>query len=314
MSARCTRSSSRIACASTATVPTSCGATVRAAARNACAPSDSESFVSGYSPCRRSSQYLEVPRQRLGWRPGGERVEHRRAQPVQPLVGVGLLGPLVEQLGEIGGVRQPLLRRRTPRRFPRAARQPERRPDRLGVIQPHQLAAGALEIGHPGLRERLERPGEARPRAARALGHATLLPPIPRQEHHQTIGLAQGVGAQNQGVGGVEGHEPRYFTVVFSEPRGRYCANAVARPKKEKNPNTSVIVVMKTDDASAGSMFTARKPERDQRPGRRGDEHVDDHRQAQHDARAPDCRAWPTRPAPRRSPAPRRCRCRPALP
>ena len=51
------RSSSRSTRSSTGTVPTSRGATVRAAARNACAPSDNVSLASGYTPCSRSSQY-----------------------------------------------------------------------------------------------------------------------------------------------------------------------------------------------------------------------------------------------------------------
>ena len=57
--------------------------------------------MSFYVPARRR-QHLVAPldpgRQRDG--PGPQRVEHRRPQPVEAIVGVGLLRPLVDQLGE----------------------------------------------------------------------------------------------------------------------------------------------------------------------------------------------------------------------
>jgi hypothetical protein len=60
--------------------------------------------ASGYTPCRRSSQYLEIARQRFHRRPRIQRVEHRGAQPVEPVVGIGLLRPFVEQFGEVAQI------------------------------------------------------------------------------------------------------------------------------------------------------------------------------------------------------------------
>ena len=44
---------------------------------------------------------LEVPRERLDRRSRPERIEHSGAKPVEPFVGVGLLRPFVEKLGEV---------------------------------------------------------------------------------------------------------------------------------------------------------------------------------------------------------------------
>ena len=55
-------------------------------------------------------------------RAGGDRVDHRRAQPEQPLVGVRLRRPLVDQLGEVADVPE-----RLARSTPTAATAPARR-------------------------------------------------------------------------------------------------------------------------------------------------------------------------------------------
>src|SRR6185295_19017141 len=57
ISARCTCSSSFNAARGTGTLPTCCGVTLRDAARNAIASSDSVPRASGYTPCNRRSQY-----------------------------------------------------------------------------------------------------------------------------------------------------------------------------------------------------------------------------------------------------------------
>ena len=75
---------------------------------------------------------------------------------------------------------------------------------RLDVVDPHQLALLALVVRDAGPRHRLERADEPRSRPPRALGDAALLAAIARQEHHDPIGFAQLVGAQDQRVGGVD--------------------------------------------------------------------------------------------------------------
>ena len=49
------------------------------------------------------------------------------------------------------------------------------------------------------------------------------------------------------------------------------------RPRNDRKPKTSVNVVMKTDDASAGSTLSARRPSGISVPADGRDEHVDDH-------------------------------------
>ena len=153
---------------------------------------------------------LEVSRQRLDRCAGGQRIEHRGPETIQPLVGVGVLRPLVEQLGEVAHVAQ-RVRRVSARRPPSGDR------TRLRVVQPHQLPPLFLEVRHLHFGERLERTREARPRPAGAFGDAALLPPVARQEDDDPVGLTELVGAKNQCVGGVQRHEPVYFT-AFSCP------------------------------------------------------------------------------------------------
>ena len=157
-------------------------------------------------------------------RPPAHRASTRPA--VQPLVGVRLLRPLVEQLGEIADVAERVRsgtarsRRRVgrPRRRAGPSGPPaaERRAHRLRVVQPDQLAPLLLEIRHAHLGQRLERAGEPRPRPPRALGHAALLAAVARQEHDDAIGFTELVGAEDQRVGGVERHETRLFYVVHA--------------------------------------------------------------------------------------------------
>ena len=102
--ARCSSSRERLR-GPRARSPTCCGATVRdAVEKRQRAPSDSVPARFGIHALQPQQPVLEVARQRLDRRAGRQRIEHRRAQPVQPLVGVGLLRPLVEQLGEVADV------------------------------------------------------------------------------------------------------------------------------------------------------------------------------------------------------------------
>ena len=57
---------------------------------------------------------LEVSRQRLHRRAGRQRIEHRGPETIEPLVGVGLLCPLVQQLGEVTHVPERIRTSRTP--------------------------------------------------------------------------------------------------------------------------------------------------------------------------------------------------------
>ena len=68
---------------------------------------------------------LEVPRQRSTGAPAASASIDRRAQPIQPLVGVRLRRPLVDQLGEIADV---------PERLRTADMPDKRRPLRLDVV------------------------------------------------------------------------------------------------------------------------------------------------------------------------------------
>ena len=82
----------------------------------------------GYTPCSRSSQNSKYRASRSVGAPSGKRVDDRRPEPVEPLVGVRLGRPLVDQLGEVPDVAE----RRRVLRMPRDDRQ--RRPLRLDVI------------------------------------------------------------------------------------------------------------------------------------------------------------------------------------
>src|SRR5439155_12116278 len=109
-----------------------------------------------------------------------------------------------------------------------------------------EIAQLALVVGDAGAGQRLERAGETRARAPRAFGDAALLAPVLGQEHHDPVRLGELIGAQDQRVGGVDGHGYRNRK------------NTVPSPSHDANPNTSVSVVMKTEEASAGSTFIAR--------------------------------------------------------
>ncbi len=114
-----------------------------------------------------------------------------------------LLRPFVDELGKIPDVPERLSRFRE-----------ERRSRRLDVIEPHQLALLAFEIGHFTARQRLERPHVSRLWPARALGNASLLSPIAGQKHDNPIRFAQLVSAQDQGVSLVD----RHIAMLNAEP------------------------------------------------------------------------------------------------
>jgi hypothetical protein len=69
-------------------------------------------------------------------------------------------------------------------------------------------------------------------------------PPIANVNHQSSIVIAQSSICSRQS------------SIAYST--FRYLRKTVASPRKEKNPNMSVSVVMKTDEASAGSTFSAR--------------------------------------------------------
>src|SRR4030095_304751 len=95
-------------------------------------------------------------------------------------------------------------------------------------------------------------------------------------EDNNSVGFTELVSAENQRLAGVERHECSLFYVVrapqcsilsscslslpLPDSYTRYLAKTVARPRNEKKPNISVIVVMKTDEANAGSTLAARSP------------------------------------------------------
>ena len=82
----------------------------------------------------------------------------------------------------------------------------------LFTVQRHQISALAFQVRDAPARHRLERAAEPPPALPRVLRDAALLPAIAREKHHDAIGLAELVGAQDQGVGGVEGHvDPEYL-------------------------------------------------------------------------------------------------------
>ncbi len=138
---------------------------------------------------------FEVPRQRLNRDADRDRLDHRRAEPEQRLVRVVLLRPLVDQFSEIADVPERL-----------AVDRRQRRPQRLHVVQAHQVAALALHIADASVRERLEARAEAPPALTRVFRDAALLPAIARQEDNDEIRFTELVGPQNQRVGGMERH------------------------------------------------------------------------------------------------------------
>src|SRR5688572_18729730 len=184
---------------------------------------------------------LEIAREWLRGCDRPERAQHRRAQTEEPLVRIGFLCPLVEQLREVADMSQPV-------GWPA-----QRRADSFGIVQTYQLAALFLEVGDSRLGQRLERTRKPRARSARAFGHAAFLAAIARQKSDDAIGLTELVGAKDQRVGCVQRHETRLFYA-------RNLMKTVASPRKEKKPKTSVSVVMNTDDARAGSTLAARSP------------------------------------------------------
>jgi hypothetical protein len=159
---------------------------------------------------------LEVTGQRLHRGARRERIQHRRTEPVEPVVGIRLLRPLVQEFGEIADIPQCVHLAAVDVRRPHRR---QRRPHGFRVVQANELATLLFEVRHAHLRQRLQRPDEPRPRPARSLGDASLLSPVPRQEDDDPIRFTELVGAKNQRVGSVERHEPPYSTVAANQSR-----------------------------------------------------------------------------------------------
>ena len=123
----------------------------------------------------------------------------------------------------------------------------------------------ALEVRHPAARQRLERPRNRDREPPRPLRHAALLAAIPGQEHDDAVRLARACRCAGSARRRCRpASDPVRQPVPDAEsPHSiadgcRNLRNSVPRPRNDRKPNTSVNVVMKTDEASAGSTFSAR--------------------------------------------------------
>src|SRR5688572_31554881 len=96
--------------------------------------------------------------------------------------------------------------------------------------------------------------------AARALGDSALLAAIPGQEDNDTVGFAELVRAKNQGVGCIQRHEGIYCTGNASLQPHQVRREYRCQAQVGKEAEDIGSVVMKIDDASAGSTFAARSP------------------------------------------------------
>ena len=174
---------------------------------------------------------LEIPGQRLGRRATDQRLERRRAQPEQTLVGVRVGGPLVDQLRKVVAVTERLW-----------TRGHQRRPHRLGIIQAHQLAPLLLEVRHAHFGERLERGAEPLARLARVRRDTAFLTAIARQEHDDAIGF-----------------EPIHIDAVSQQTEWR----PVKRPILDDEPGTCVIAQLDALDAQRRGDAAAQAFDRD---------------------------------------------------
>ena len=183
ISVRCDRSSSRSVVARHRHVAERERAATRAPpSRNARASADS-SRIRLIDALQPQQPVLEVARQRLDRHAGRHRLDHRRAQPEQRLVRVGLRRPLVDQLGEVAR------RSRAPRRPPPTAATASARRSSAAPAR-----AAPARVRHAPAGHRLERPAEPPPALPRVLRHAALLAAIARQEHDDPIRLTELVG------------------------------------------------------------------------------------------------------------------------